>query len=207
MEYTDKQIAILKVAEEVISEKGFEAASIREISKRAHINLAMVSYYFGSKEKLIEAMFILRSEEFKMSINSVVEDASLDPLHKMYKLAENYLNKVLKNFSFHKIMIREISSLNSSVVYNQIMKMKTANLQIIDRVIQEGKQNGQFNTLIDTDHVISLINGTVSNYALNEKYYREKWQLDPERTFAEQTKDKIKNQLLHSLKAILLYHE
>lgn len=33
------------------SKKGFEGTSVRDISAKANINVAMISYYFGSKEK------------------------------------------------------------------------------------------------------------------------------------------------------------
>jgi AcrR family transcriptional regulator len=207
MEFNDKQLSILKVAEEVISEKGFESASIREISKRANINLAMVSYYFGSKEKLMEALFIQKARQFKITTELTLKDESLGPLEKMITLFENYFEKVFCNFAFHKIMLKEISYLDSTVVYDQIKKMKTSNFDVITQVLDEGIKNGIFNPQITTDSVISLINGTVSNYALNEKYYRFRWQLKPEVSFELQTKEKIKTQILLALKAILLYHE
>ncbi|HQG39237.1 MAG TPA: helix-turn-helix domain-containing protein, partial [Chitinophagales bacterium] len=50
----DKREFILDAAERLFAEQGFEAVSVREISKAADINIAMVSYYFGSKEKLYE---------------------------------------------------------------------------------------------------------------------------------------------------------
>ncbi len=207
MEFNDKQLSILKVAEEVISEKGFESASIREISKRANINLAMVSYYFGSKEKLMEALFIQKARQFKITTELTLKDESLGPLEKMITLFENYFEKVFSNFAFHKIMLKEISYLDSTVVYDQIKKMKTSNFDVITQVLDEGIKKGIFNPQITTDSVISLINGTVSNYALNEKYYRFRWQLKPEVSFELQTKEKIKTQILLALKAILLYHE
>ncbi len=207
MEFNEKKTAILKVAEEVISEKGFEAASIREISKRAKINLAMVSYYFGSKEKLMEALFIHRSSDLKIKTEIIVQDDSLSQLDKIIKLTENYFEKVFANFSFHKIMLKEMAYLDSTVVYEQIQKMKSANFDLIDQVLSEGIRKGEFNPITNTDAVISLVNGTMSNYALNEKYYRFRWNLNPKKTFEEQTKQKIKTQLFHSLKAILLYHE
>lgn len=207
MEYNDKQISILKVAEQLFSEKGFEATSVREISKRAGINLAMISYYFGSKEKLMEALFVFRSSLFKMKVQNVLQDDSLDPLQTLMQLTEYYFDKVYSNYAFHKIMLKEINYLDSTVVFDHIQKMKNANFAMITEVIEQGISAGQFNPEITTDAVISLINGTVSNYALNEKYYRNRWQLDPEKSFEEQTGEKIKKQLYHSLKAILLYHE
>ncbi|MGH2494887.1 MAG: TetR family transcriptional regulator [Ktedonobacteraceae bacterium] len=48
--------AILDAAEELFAEKGFEAASIQEISTRAAVSRGTPGYFFGSKEKLYQAV-------------------------------------------------------------------------------------------------------------------------------------------------------
>ena len=44
--------AILAAAEQEFADKGFELASAREICRRAKVNSALLSRYFGSKEAL-----------------------------------------------------------------------------------------------------------------------------------------------------------
>ena len=61
--FTDKQIHILNVAEELIAQKGFEGTSVREISSKAEINVAMISYYFGSKEKMMANLYQFRVQK------------------------------------------------------------------------------------------------------------------------------------------------
>ena len=51
-----KREQILEVAEELIAENGFSGTSVRALAAKAGINVAMISYYFGSKEKLFEAL-------------------------------------------------------------------------------------------------------------------------------------------------------
>ena len=58
--FTEKQIHILDVAEKLIAKKGFEGTSIRDISSQANINVAMISYYFGSKEKMMPYLYRYR---------------------------------------------------------------------------------------------------------------------------------------------------
>ena len=63
--FNDKQIQILEVAEILFAEKGFDGTSIRNIAKLAKINIAMVSYYFGSKERLLESLIVNRTSDLK----------------------------------------------------------------------------------------------------------------------------------------------
>lgn len=44
---------ILAAALEIFRELGFDAATMRQITDRAHVNLAAANYYFGSKDELI----------------------------------------------------------------------------------------------------------------------------------------------------------
>ena len=48
----DARTRILNVAGPIFAEKGYEAATVREICDRAEVNLASVNYYFGGKERL-----------------------------------------------------------------------------------------------------------------------------------------------------------
>ncbi len=48
----DAKQRLLDAAEEIFAEKGFTAATIREIKDRANVNIAAVNYYFGDKERL-----------------------------------------------------------------------------------------------------------------------------------------------------------
>ncbi|EAQ77558.1 CerR family C-terminal domain-containing protein [Blastopirellula marina] len=53
----DPASKIIAAALEEFSEKGFRAATIRDICAKAGVNLAAVNYYFGDKKKLYSAVF------------------------------------------------------------------------------------------------------------------------------------------------------
>ena len=48
---------ILDAAHILFATKGFSETSLRHITKKAGVNLAAVNYHFGSKEKLMQAVF------------------------------------------------------------------------------------------------------------------------------------------------------
>lgn len=48
---------LLKVAERLFAQKGYDSVSVREITSAAHCNLAAVNYHFGNKKALYQHMF------------------------------------------------------------------------------------------------------------------------------------------------------
>lgn len=59
MKITNREQAkerIITAATKLFAHKNFEAVSIREICKEAEINISMISYYFGGKQELYNAI-------------------------------------------------------------------------------------------------------------------------------------------------------
>ncbi|WP_222538299.1 TetR/AcrR family transcriptional regulator [Pedobacter polysacchareus] len=72
---------IKQAATKLFVEKGFAAARTRDIAVEAGINLALLNYYFRSKEKLFDVvmeeslqLFLLGLEEILNDVNTVLKD-------------------------------------------------------------------------------------------------------------------------------------
>lgn len=104
---SDKRDYILDVAERLFAEQGFEAISVREISKAAEINIAMVSYYFGSKEKLYEDVInrkLISSDTIAKSVEQ--HTSSMD---KLFAMVDLYIEKFFERRLFQNIIFREMA--------------------------------------------------------------------------------------------------
>jgi|SRR5579883_1157844 len=66
----DVKARLLDAAEQVFAEKGYDAASVREICGRANANVAAVNYYFGDKERLYTEV-VKNAHECSMDGNEV----------------------------------------------------------------------------------------------------------------------------------------
>lgn len=53
----DTRLRLINAATQVFAEFGFHAATTREISRRANVNLAAIHYHFGDKAKLYQEVF------------------------------------------------------------------------------------------------------------------------------------------------------
>ena len=74
---------ILGAAESLFAQRGFDGASLRQLTTAAGVNLAAVNYHFGSKEKLVEQIFRRRLDALnnsRLQALSLVEGAETTTL-------------------------------------------------------------------------------------------------------------------------------
>lgn len=75
----DTRERILDIAEELFADHGFDRVSIRDITKKARVNLAAINYHFGGKEELIAAIFerrVIPVNEARLVALDAVEQAA-----------------------------------------------------------------------------------------------------------------------------------
>ncbi|MBK8356252.1 MAG: TetR/AcrR family transcriptional regulator [Saprospiraceae bacterium] len=120
----DKKTSILEAAIKLFSTKGYDAASVRDIAELAGVNLAMISYYFGSKEKLMESLFHEKMDASKIKIETILKDTSLTPFEKVERMLSDYVSKVVANQSFYKIMLYEQVLKQNPVILKLIKELK-----------------------------------------------------------------------------------
>src|ERR1700710_269119 len=93
----DKKDHILDVAERVFSELGFDGASTRTISGEAGVNMAMLNYYFGSKEGLFLAVFERKLSSFQSMLQDIGNAEGMNALDKLEKCIDSYADKIIVN--------------------------------------------------------------------------------------------------------------
>lgn len=172
MVYNEKQIQILEEAERLFSEKGFNGTSIREIAQAADINLAMVSYYFGSKNKLLEAIFIYRGNNTQTTLLNLESNKAFTSLQKIDKLIEHYVERVIEKNHFYKILSREMVVNSTPEMDSLILGIKKQNLSIIKQIIAVGQKEGSFKKNIDIPLLINTLSGTANSLIASQRYYK-----------------------------------
>lgn len=209
MEYSEKQVQIMEAAEKLFAAKGFNGTSVRDISEMAGVNLAMISYYFGSKEKLFEAMFAYRTEFFKLQLESMLQNKELAPMEKMDQLIDQYILRLTNQQCFHRIMVREQMMSNNEFIAGQIHGLKTRNQALIKQLIEDGQAKGVFKKDIDIPLMMMTMFGTVSQLVTTQHFYKETNGLQSlsEEEFQQHIRTKLSQHLKKIFKAILLNEE
>jgi AcrR family transcriptional regulator len=200
---SDKREHILNVAEELFAEKGFDGTSVRDIAQRAGVNLAMISYYFGSKEKLLESLIEVRAGYAYGILEELNKDTSLSPWDKVDRLVDFYVDRIIHNMRFHTIMWQE-SSQRSEEIKSRTIGIKLRNLEQIMKIIADGQQKKLFRQ-VDIPMTVGTIMGTISYYTHSKTYSCVTLALDEEIN-DEQYHQRLAARLKTHLKSLLRAH-
>jgi len=203
---TNKQIQILDVAETLFAEKGFEGTSIRDISKVAKINIAMVSYYFGSKKHLLEALILYKTSGLKEQLVNLIEE-DLESVEKINKLIELYINRIDCNRGIYRILHFELASKKRVLDLPSLTEIKKANLKSMELIIQEGQAKGVFRKDIIIPLITPTILGTYFHFHMNKPFFEELLNLKTEESFNNYIKTDLTKHIQQTIKALLIYED
>ncbi len=154
----DTKEAIINSAQKLFAAKGFKSTTVREIAKASGANIAMVYYYFETKEglhrQIIESAFSSLSQQLTDCI-----DGYKNPKENLRCVIELYVNFFHKNRALHRIILREIAS-RPKHIEAVVKKYISKNLGMINGLLQRGVQNGEFreqDTALSTFNLIGMI--------------------------------------------------
>ncbi|MFM6954255.1 MAG: TetR/AcrR family transcriptional regulator [Sphingobacteriaceae bacterium] len=160
----DKKEALLDSAERLFADLGYEGASTRRLATEAGVNIAMLNYYFGSKEGLFRAVVERRLATFRQTLINLNEE-NISPWDKLYRCMELYVTRMVSNTHFHRLIHRELSVEQRSEMSDFITEGLLRNIEEVKRIIEEGIAIGAFRK-VDVEMTVASIFGT-NYYVLN----------------------------------------
>src|SRR5512142_929826 len=120
---------ILEHATDVFYEKGYDGASMRDLSRASGMSLAGLYYYFESKEKLLH---LIQKHTFSTVMESVKKrlEGVSDPEQRVRIFIRNHLEYFLANLKAMKVLSHEDEALTGPLA-TEIAGMKRAYYRII----------------------------------------------------------------------------
>src|SRR5690349_20878884 len=99
---------IEEAARKVFTKKGYAAARTRDIAEEAGINLALLNYYFRSKEKLFDLVMLENLQHFLLGLKGVLHDEKSSITEKVAKVASEYIDMLKSNPDLPLFVLTEI---------------------------------------------------------------------------------------------------
>lgn len=151
-----KKDLIVKVALDLIKEEGFEGVTIRKIASLAKINVALIHYYFGSKDNLFNFVIQKFISSFQDSF-TILDDTTLSPKIRLKRFLIQYVN-TYKQYPFigRKLVMHEPLKFENELEFMTFFK--SIGLQKMRNITQEisGENDPQKLTIM-VSHLLGAV--------------------------------------------------
>ena len=200
---TDKKEHIMNVALELFAEKGFEGSSIRDLAARAEVNIAMINYYFGSKDNLFLAMVAYKAIIMRGKLDEISANTKLSEMEKIDAIIESYVARILSQPLFHRILYQELLLGDRKEMHEKIINIFVKNTRILRTIIEQGVKKKIFRK-VDPELTMATLIGTINQLMLSKAMCI--MLIDGKENFDPYTNAAFKNRLIRHLKQIMHSH-
>ncbi|MFD1067940.1 TetR/AcrR family transcriptional regulator [Oceanobacillus locisalsi] len=149
----DTRQFIVDIATKIFEYKGYSATSMTEIKNETNLSKGTIYYHFKNKEELYLYCIQEVSNEFirNWDITSKAEQSAEKKLYIWAKLNHIMLEKPIMN-TIHEYFV----STNKNH-YDAVLKLYEPEFQIVNRILEEGINRGEFKEDLHIDDVSVLL--------------------------------------------------
>jgi TetR/AcrR family transcriptional regulator len=160
---TDGRAALIEAGTRMFAERGLSGVGIRELSRAAGTSISMVSYHFGGKEGLYEAVL---AEQFACfdRIDEIRKEKG-DPL----SMIEGYLRWTLERHRSHPHLLRFYTSelTNPTPYFDRIVSPAIGKvIRTLAAIIGEGVRQGVFRKDVHAAGAATALAGMINYHVL-----------------------------------------
>jgi len=160
----DSRSRLLEAAIPLFAEKGFSAVSIRELAEKAGVNSALISYHFGGKEGLYNAVLDFQFSRITIAISKI---QGLSPIERIRHYGKNAVLIHQQCPYLMRYIQREMS--NPSIGLETVVRRHIASAyQFLHDAITEGIESGAFRADLDPDYAVLSLAGIINFYFITQ---------------------------------------
>ena len=173
---TTPQSIILDAAQHLILQNGYAGLSMRDLSRDSGLAKGTIYYYFQDKEEI----YLNVVERDLLNMQTRIQAAAQTPgdcTTRLRAVISAYFDLAQANRSIFIARLREISGMESAL-RNLLQRHRTALMQPIADIIEEGIANGIFRPLQPQMVITSLIG--MMNSFVTHRFLIEQGDITPE---------------------------
>ena len=148
---------IKEAARKLFTQKGYDAVKTRDIAAEAGINLALLNYYFRSKEKLFDLIMMENFKQFIHGISINVSDEKISIEEKIETVVVAYIDFLTKHPDLPLFILNELRG-NPSKIAMQVSEEVQPIRAHFFKQMHEAMKAGKI-TNIDHFHFIANLVG------------------------------------------------
>ncbi len=150
---SDTAAKLVTAALNLFSKHGYDGTSVRAITSEAGANLGAITYHFGSKEALYEAVLASVTEPIRELIADAASSAGT-PLHRIERIVRVFFHYFSQHPEFPKLISQQL--IGSRPLPAPARDVLQQNLRTLTAVIAAGQADGSIRSGNPRDFALSV---------------------------------------------------
>jgi len=138
---------ILEAAIKVFAEEGFHKANLKTIAELSGISLAVIKSKLESKEAILNKIFENIWKQLFQQINILKDKAEISPIGKINILIDYFFDIFSNNPKLAVVFVN--NQINIPKTYHQWIRYHDQFLQVGEKILRDGMDQGLFNKNIN----------------------------------------------------------
>ncbi|MEW8972686.1 MAG: TetR/AcrR family transcriptional regulator [Tissierellaceae bacterium] len=159
--YTKKKKEIVDIIVNLMDEDGLKNITIKEICEATNISIGAFYHYFKSKDSIADDMYCLMDEFFMVNKSTIKNH--LSTAEKVIDFV-NHFGMYVEEWGFYANLFIMRSSIQNTT--KKIYKSKREIYKILEEIIQEGIEKGDFRVEIEPSELTTMIFVIIRGYLL-----------------------------------------
>lgn len=155
---------IKEAARKLFTTKGYAATKTRDIANEAGINLALVNYYFRSKEKLFDIIRLESLGKIGTDIKSIIDNKDNSFIEKIEILVAYYIDTLLLNPDLPLFVLTEIRN-NPDKMVDKIGLRNHVLRSVLIKQLQEILIKNKLESIHPVHFLMNILSLTVFPFA------------------------------------------
>jgi len=156
----DKRRTILDAAVRVFARQGFHATRVADIADEAGVAYGLVYHYFGSKDEVLDTIFLERWDVMLAAIAEIDARAGASARDKLHEIASFIVESYRHEPDVMKVIIVEVTRAANSFGQTHLAKIREAYQQIAG-IVREAQGTGAFRADITAEFAAMAFYGCI----------------------------------------------
>ena len=135
----ETRTALLRAGRRLFASRGFDGASVREITREAEANLGAVTYHFGSKRALYQEVLAAGLSPLVDRIGDAAEGEGA-PLDRLQAVVDVFFDHLAANPDLPHLLLQEVAA--GKAPPPEVVAILRRNVGHISRILTQGHDDG-----------------------------------------------------------------
>jgi len=155
---TDRQEEIINASIEIISKKGIQKLTIKNLSKKIGISEPAIYRHFENKIGILLTI-LSKFENYIFTDTELIFNDNLSPFKKLEWIFKHHFSYFKKNPAFAAVIFAEEIFRDDNRLSEKIHTIITKNFEMMLSIVKKGQASGEIRSDIESDQIVLIIMG------------------------------------------------